>query len=259
MNDLKSHGRQPYGELRQQCVRAHIDEMRYIEELGMLAAGAAHDVRNLMTTVLCSASRLRAKYPPGHPDHESLWLIEQAAESAGRLSHQLLIYARGGKARLRSVDFATMVANAVRVFVPAMPANVQLETRIPGNLGQVECDSTLIQQVVINLCRNAVEAMAEGGLLTIEAAAVRLNESNPNTLPRLPAGEYLCVTVTDTGSGMDADTVGRVFDPFFTTKPDGHGLGLSIAFSTMKRHGGAISLTTRPQLGSAFVLWLPRR
>jgi two-component system, cell cycle sensor histidine kinase and response regulator CckA len=258
MTDQKIHPHGPSDELSRLLIQLQPDETRCMEAVGMLAAGIAHDFNNLMTTVLGSASYLKAKCQPDHPDYESLSRIEQAADTAGRLAHQLLIYARGGKVRPRLVDAAVVIANAVDTFRPALPADVQLKTRIPADLGTIECDTTQVQQVIANLCRNAVEAMAEGGLLTIEATTVRLKEPLESTRPSLTAGEYVRVTVTDTGFGMNAETAGRAFEPFFTTKPSGYGLGLAAAYGTMKSHGGAISLSTRPPLGSTFDLWFPR-
>ena len=117
---------------------------------------------------------------------------------------------------------------------------------------------TRTEQVIVNLCRNAIEAMPDGGRLTIRAENVTLASALAHSHPPLPAGEYVCVAVEDTGVGIAPEVRSRLFDPFVTTKPQGHGLGLAAAYGTVRAHGGAIAVDTEPRQGSTFRIWLPR-
>jgi len=239
-------------------IQQRLAEARRRESVGTLAGGIAHDFNNLMATVLGCASHLKARRRPDHPDYESLTQIEQAAETAGRLAHQLLVYAKGGRIRPKLVDFREVIARAVNVFRPSLPPGIRFELSVADDLAPVECDTTQVEQVIVNLCRNAVDAMPHGGRLTVRATNEVLTAPLREVVPPLPAGEYVCLTVEDTGSGMDPETAERVFDPFFTTKPNGYGLGLAAAYGTITSHGGAIALTTRRGEGTTFRVWLPR-
>lgn len=239
-------------------MQQRLAEARQMEAIGTLAGGVAHDFNNLMTTILATASHVKARRRPDHPDYASLAQIEQSATTAGRLAHQLLIYAKGGKILPRLVGFHSVVAQAIRAIEPIVPETIRFEHRVAADLGHVECDITQIEQVVVNLCRNAIDAMPDGGRLVLTAEKVTLAEPREDTYPPLSPGDYVCIAVQDTGIGMDAETADRAFDPFFTTKPNGYGLGLAAAWGTMRSHGGSIGLVTKPGAGSTFRIWLPR-
>jgi two-component system cell cycle sensor histidine kinase/response regulator CckA len=247
------------GDITEQMrMQGQLAEAQKLETVGRLAGGIAHDFNNLMQTALGSASCLRSKYPPGHPNHAILLRVETAADTAGKLAHQLLVYAKGGKIAPRVVDFADVVSRAVEIFGPSVPSGVLLGCGIADDLGRVECDTTRTEQAIVNLCRNAVDAMPQGGRLTVRANNVTLAGPLEDSHPPLPAGDYVCVAVEDTGSGVAREILGQLFDPFFTTKPDGHGLGLAATYGTVKAHGGAISVKTSLGHGSTFQIWLPR-
>lgn len=239
-------------------VQQQMAEVRRMEAIGTLAGGIAHDFNNLMQTVLGGASHLKGKRPSDHPDYATLAEIERAADTAGKLAHQLLVYAKGGKLRPRLVSLADVIAKAMDAFAPSVPKRLLVGIEIARDLGQTECDTAQIERVIGDLCRNAVDAMPKGGRLTIQAENVTLTSPLRDANPPLSAGDYVCIAVQDTGCGMDAKTADRAFDPFFTTKADGHGLGLAAAWGIVKSHGGAIALTTKPGAGSTFRIWLPR-
>jgi len=239
-------------------MQQQLAEAQKLETVGRLAGGIAHDFNNLMQTALGSASRLRSKFSPDHPNHSLLVRIEQAADTAGRLAHQLLMFAKGGKILPRVVDFADVVSRAVEICRPVIPAGVTFDCAIADDLGQVECDTARTEQAIVNLCRNAIDAMPDGGRLTIRADNVTLAAPLASSHPPLPAGEYVYVAVEDTGVGIAPEVRDRLFDPFVTTKPQGHGLGLAAAYGTVRAHGGAIGVDTQPERGSTFRIWLPR-
>jgi PAS domain S-box-containing protein len=239
-------------------LQQQVAEARRMESVGTLAGGIAHDFNNLMATVLGLASYLKRRRRSDDSDYSKLAQIEDAAATAGRLAHQLLDFARGGRILPRLSDFREVVAHGVAVFDPTKPPNVKLTRHIAKDLWQVECDATQIERVVVNLCRNAVEAMSDGGRLTVKAENVERRAPLNKAKPPLPAGNYVCLTIKDTGCGIDPEIVDRVFDPFFTTKNQGHGLGLAATYGIVRGHGGAISVTSQPGKGSTFRIWLPR-
>ncbi|MGB9623439.1 MAG: ATP-binding protein [Phycisphaerae bacterium] len=238
-------------------LQEQLAEARRLETLGRLAGGIAHEFNNLMATALGLASHLKRTCSPQNPEYPALTQIEQAAETAGTLAHQLLAYARGGRIRPRLAEFSAVVSRAVESFRPLLPPNVELDYRVTEPLGEVECDITQVEQVIVNLCRNAVEAMPQTGRLSIRAEHVRLDSPLEEANPPLAAGDYVCLAVEDTGCGMTPETLSHLFEPFFTTKPRGHGLGLASAWGIVRSHGGAISVATKPGSGSTFRVWLP--
>lgn len=239
-------------------ISAQLREAQKLEAVGRFGRGVAHDFNNLMATVLGQASHMKSSRQAGHPDYASLTQIEDAAETAARLAHQLLAFAKGGKIRPRLLPFADVVKSALTLVPPMVPRNVVVDHHIASGLWRVECDQTQIQQVIVNLCRNALEAMPEGGRVGIRTENVALTSPLSDAQPPLGAGHYVCLTVDDTGCGMDAETMKLIFDPFFTTKEHGHGLGLAAAHGIMGAHGGAISVTSATKKGSTFRMWLPR-
>lgn len=245
-------------EAERERLNAQLREAQKLEAVERFGRGVAHDFNNLMATVLGLASNMRSKRRPDDPDHAKLTQIEEAAETAARLALQLLDFAKGGKIRPHLLSFAAVVRSALTLVPPLLPGAVALESRVRPRLWRVMCDQTQMQQVIVNLCHNAIEAMPGGGRLTLTAENVTLAAPLTEAQPPLAAGQYACLTVEDTGCGMDAETMKCIFDPFFTTKDRGHGLGLAAAYGVMAAHGGAVSVKSTPGEGSAFRLWLPR-
>lgn len=237
---------------------ARLREAQKLEALGRSGRGVAHDFNNLMATVLGLASNMRADRQPGDPDHAKLTQIEEAADAAGKLAHQLLTFAKGGKIRLRRLPFGDVVGAALALLPPMVPRHVVFELRVAADLWQVECDQTQVQQVIVNLCRNAIEAMPHGGTMIVRAENFASPTPPDNANPPLPPGEYARLSVEDSGCGIDAEIMAMIFDPFVTTKEQGHGLGLAAAYGIMASHGGGISIISEPGKGSTFSLWLPR-
>jgi two-component system cell cycle sensor histidine kinase/response regulator CckA len=249
---------QKQAEVQRERLNARLREAQKMEAVGRLAGGVAHDFNNLMATVLGIASHLKARRSRDDQEYGLLAQIEDAADTAGRLAHQLLVFAKGGKIKPSVAPFSCVLEGAVRLLEPTMPANITLECCIPENLWHVECDQLQIQQVIVNLCRNAVEAMPNGGHLTIRAENLTLSAPLTTTRPPLAKGQYLCLAVKDDGCGMSPQVLEHAFEPFFTTKEGGHGLGLAAAYGAMRSHDGAIHAASKPGEGSVFRIWLPR-
>jgi PAS domain S-box-containing protein len=229
-----------------------LQKTQKLESIGLLAGGIAHDFNNILTAILGNISLARMFLPPGEKAIERLVVAEQASLRARGLSQQLLTFAKGGA----PITVTTTVPHLIReaVGLALRGSNVRDEYFFPEDLQPVEADESQLNQAISNMALNAVEAMPEGGVLTVTAA----NESLPpeNTLGLLP-GKYVRIEIKDQGIGIAVELQERIFDPYFTTKERGSGLGLAISFSIIKRHGGTITLESNPGKGSIFSIFLP--
>lgn len=230
-----------------------------METIGTLAGGLAHDFNNILSGVVGYASLLAARLPQGSEDHEAARTILEAADRATALTNHLLTIARKTlpnfvPLRLQEVLPRT-VAFLSRTIGPSHPIRLRME----DDLFEVEADRPQIEQVITNLCLNARDAMPGGGPIVIEARNAVFREGEC-PLPTMPAGEYVVLSVRDSGVGMSPDVLNRIFEPFFTTKELGRGtgLGLAVAYGIVKSHRGFIRATSVVGEGSEFLVYLPR-
>ncbi|MGE0863899.1 MAG: response regulator [Vicinamibacterales bacterium] len=229
-----------------------------LEAVGRLAGGIAHDFNNLLTVILGFSEFLIERLPPDDAPFRDASEIQLAAQRATRLTRQLLAFSRQQVLEPRTVDLvaairdlqpmvARLIGEDVRCeFVPAQPPHL------------VHIDPGQFEQVMLNLVINARDAMPDGGHLRVELDAVTLDEARALAVD-VPAGAYIEVRVSDTGTGMTAETVEQIFEPFFTTKPPGRGtgLGLSTVFGIVRQHRGGIDVTTAPGRGTTFHVYFP--
>jgi PAS domain S-box-containing protein len=216
-----------------------------METIGTLAGGIAHDINNILTPILAYADLAQQELAPDHPIHEHLQGITLASERARELVQRILLFSRRQEPHKASFDLRQSVREDITLLRASLPASIELVTELPAEPLYVFADRAQLGQVLTNLATNALQAMSEGGKLTIALQ---------------PAGEQTAnLTVTDTGAGMDADTLRRAFDPFFTTKPlgSGTGLGLSIVHSVVREHAGEITVHSAPGEGAVFTVRLP--
>jgi signal transduction histidine kinase/ActR/RegA family two-component response regulator len=229
-----------------------------LESLGLLAGGVAHDFNNLLTIILSSA--LLAEQATEEPStREDLRAIIDAGTRARGVTRQLLAMGRQQDLRLAPLDLNARLAEMAALLRRVMPESIELDV-IPGaNLPFVSADASALDQVIMNLCINARDAMPEGGRLTIESEQVLINGGYAATHPWAKPGRYVLVTVTDTGEGMSRQVIDHIFEPFFTTKAErsGTGLGLAISYGIVRQHGGMLSCYSEPGLGAAFKVYLP--
>ncbi|HEY6011127.1 MAG TPA: PAS domain S-box protein, partial [Nitrospirota bacterium] len=223
-----------------------------LEALGTLAGSIAHDFNNLLASILGYASLAKADLPAGDPVAHHVDIIEAASLRASELTQQLLAFARGGKYDPRPNDVNAIVREAVALLGHTADRNVAVELHLSDDLKSALCDAGQIQQAILNICINARDAMQKGGTLSIDTQNVTLTAGDVQFLVDVPPGDYVRVSVADTGPGMDRETREHIFEPFFTTKKKGTGLGLAIAYGIVRKHNGFIHVSSAPGQGSLF-------
>ena len=235
--------------------------MQKMESLGILAGGIAHDFNNLMGSVAGHASLLRIKADAELDHHAEL--IEKSVRRGKALTDQLLAFARGGSGRREGVDLNETLDETLRILSRTLDRSIEISRFLAPDLPLVEGDPGQLQQVVMNLCLNAREAMPEGGALTVETA---LAPAPPEATPRSDREDqdptstnFLRLVVRDTGQGIDAELRDRIFEPFVSTKEGGRGtgLGLAVVYGIVAQHRGYVTVESRPGKGSAFFVYLP--
>jgi PAS domain S-box-containing protein len=241
-------GPQRAAETERRRLEEQLRRAERLESLGRLAGGIAHDFNNLLTPMLVYSELARDALPAESPIRQNLEEIRGAAERAADLTRQLLAFGREQVLAPRRLDMNQAVRDFDRMFRRLVREDVDLELRLAPELGAVRADASQIQRVLMNLGLNAIDAMPQGGRVTLETERV-LHDGVPSVALR----------VRDTGQGMDADTVARVFDPFFTTKgpAKGTGLGLPTVYGIVAQHGGTLSVQSEPGKGTTFEVLLP--
>ena len=229
-----------------------------MESIGTLAGGIAHDLNNILSPIMMSADMLKLKQPDAD-EARLLDVIKESAERGADLIKQVLGFARGLQGERIPVQLKHIIKDLVAVLKQTLPKSISIKYEIEPGLWTISADPTQMHQVLVNLCINARDAMQPGGLITIKARNVHLDENYARMNLDAKPGSYVLVTVSDTGSGMTPDIQERIFDPFFTTKEvgKGTGLGLSTALTIAKCHGGFINVYSEPGKGSRFSVYLP--
>jgi two-component system cell cycle sensor histidine kinase/response regulator CckA len=231
-----------------------------MEAIGQLAGGIAHDFNNLLTAIMGYLQLTLDKVKPGDPVWADLQEIRKATERAGSLTGRLLAFSRKQVLVPELLNLNTVVEEMRKLLQRIIGENIELTTRQKEDLWLVRADRGQLEQVVVNLAVNARDAMPTGGKLVIEAANAQLDQSYTKTHLGVEPGEYVSLTVSDSGVGMSREVLCRLFEPFFTTKEPGKGTGLGLAtvYGIVKQSGGHISVYSEPGRGSAFRVYLPR-
>ncbi len=230
-----------------------------MESVGTLAGGIAHDFNNLLSGVLGYASLMKENLTEGHRFYNYVSAIERSACRASELTSQLLAFSRGGKYEVRAINLNNVVEDTLEIIGRTFDKSIRIEKRFSGQLPTVAADAAQIEQVIMNLCINARDAMPDGGKLVVETDVTLIDEEYVKTHLGAQPGTYAVLSITDTGTGMDKETLQRVFEPFFTTKDKGKGtgLGLAMVYGVVKNHGGSVQAYSEPGEGSTFKVYLP--
>jgi signal transduction histidine kinase/ActR/RegA family two-component response regulator len=232
-----------------------------MEAVGRLTGGIAHDFNNHLTVISSNIELLQRRLPP---DSGSLTRLTEAAmagvQRAATLTHRLLAFSRQQPLEPEPLDAGRLVSGMLELMRRTLGEDVAIETVLAGSLWQTRVDANQLENVVLNLAVNARDAMPTGGRLTIETANTFLDEAYAAAHDQVSAGQYVMLSVTDTGTGMTQDVISKVFEPFFTTKPlgQGTGLGLSMVYGFVKQSGGHVTIDSEPGHGCTVKVYLPR-
>jgi PAS domain S-box-containing protein len=222
-----------------------------LESVGLLAGGIAHDFNNLLTAIIGNLSIAQLMID----DDKVAPMLEKsqiACRRAAELTRHLLVFAKGGEPVKSVFSIATVASETVDFALKG--SGIKEEMVIADGLWAVEADEGQVSQVLNNLIINAKQSMNDSGAIRVECTNSKLLEGNPM---KLPTGDYVCVTVEDSGPGMEHEVLQKIFDPYFTTKETGTGLGLATSYKILERHGGHISVESTPGVGTTFTLLLP--
>jgi two-component system cell cycle sensor histidine kinase/response regulator CckA len=241
-------------------LEAQYSAAQRMESVGRLAGGIAHDFNNLLTAIGGYAEMSIETLPPDHPAHNDLSELRNTVRRAANLTRQLLAFARRQIVEPQTFSLNDLVADLDKLLRHVIGEDIELITRFEPNLGQVRADPGQIEQVVINLIVNSRDAMPNGGTIVVETSHATLDHDYARQHPSVVPGEYVVLTISDTGVGMADEVKQHVFEPFFTTKGAGHGTGLGLAtcYGIVKQSGGNIWIYSELGIGTAVKVYLPR-
>jgi len=226
-----------------------LQNIEHLESIGTLAGGIAHDFNNLLMTIQGNISLAHIEKDPAKL-RKHLEEAEASVEKATILASQLLTFSRGGNPLKEVIDVPTFIRESVQFALRG--SDVEAVFSFDDNLKQMEADSEQIAQVIQNVCLNSVQAIEGSGRLTVSCSNVELKSD-----AHVESGEYIRLSIKDTGQGISPDDLKKIFNPYFTTKPDGSGLGLSTSYSIVSRHSGTIKVYSEEGKGTEFVIYLP--
>jgi PAS domain S-box-containing protein len=229
-----------------------------MDAAGRLAGGVAHVFNNLLTTIHGFSELLLRQIPPEDRLRKDVEQIHKAADRGATLTRQLLSFGRPQRSEPRAIGLNRVIRNMEGLINRLVGADIKLTTELRTGLGDVMMDPSQLEQVLVNLVLNARDAMPSGGTLTIETGERQISSSARRRSIR--PGRYVVLSVSDTGSGMDGNTLSRIFEPFFTSQASGNrtGLGLSIVYNIVKQGGGVVRVSSEPGLGTTVKVFLPR-
>ncbi len=243
----------------QRRLQEQLGQARRLEALGHLAGGIAHDFNNILMAVLGSEELLRRHVEADEATVRELGIIEHAVQRGSALTHGLLAFARRQVLEPVDLDLNGAIEALLPMLRRVIPENIEIRFTPGADISPVRADRGHLDQVILNLCVNARDAMPDGGAISIRSGSVAVESAQTAPDPNLGPGCYAVLSLADTGEGIDAATLPHIFEPFFTTKAPGEGTGLGLAtvYGIVQQHGGTISLASEPGQGTTFTVYLP--
>jgi len=240
-------------------LEAQVRQAQKLEAIGQLAGGVAHDFNNILAAIMMQAGCLRLAPHLDEETKNTLIEVERTAKRGAALTRQMLLFSRRSPPALQALDLDALVADLLKMLRRLIGENVRLQFEAGLEVPVVEADAGMLEQVLTNLVVNARDAMPEGGTITITASAIHFGESDGRTNPSRRAGCFACLAVSDTGCGMNAETLKHLFEPFFTTKEVGRGTGLGLAtvHGIVAQHQGWVEVESAGGQGTTFRVYLP--
>jgi signal transduction histidine kinase/ActR/RegA family two-component response regulator len=241
-------------------LEAQLVQAQKMDAVGRLAGGVAHDFNNVLMIILGHCELLLDRTGPDPAADKSARRIQEAAQRASALTRQLLAFSRKQVMQPRVLDLNGVVTEIEKMLRRLIGENIELVSNLAPDLGRVRADPHQLEQVIMNIAINARDAMPRGGTLRIHTGNATVDETLARKHVGLPPGQYVTLVISDSGAGMDAETLGRLFEPFFTTKEMGRGTGLGLAttYGIVKQSQGYIAVESSPGKGSTFRIYLPR-
>jgi PAS domain S-box-containing protein len=258
-------GEQPHGLLlaqdvsEQTLLERQLQQAQKMEAIGQLAAGVAHDFNNILTIIQGHAGLMQHKMDASNPLARSLDQIAQASNRAATLVRQLLMFSHKQVMQFKPVDMNDTIRNVIKMLERVVGEHVQIEFSPQSPLPAIHADSSMLEQIAMNLAVNARDAMPKGGLIAIATSLENINRAPTPMDPERREGPFICLSFHDNGTGMDAQILRRIFEPFFTTKPAGKGtgLGLSTVFGIIRQHHGWLEVESKLDYGTTFRCYFP--
>jgi PAS domain S-box-containing protein len=242
---------------QRQALEAQLHQAQKMQAIGTLATGIAHEFNNVLRAILANVELARMDAPPDHPVRESIEEIDKASRRARDIVQRMLAFARPQPAQRRRLRLPEVAGEAIRLLGPTLPPRVELAAQLDADTPEILGDATHIHQLLLNLCTNASQAMpAEGGRIDVRVRGIA---APPRGGSALSPGPYACLSVSDSGGGIDPAIQSRIFEPFFSTKSigEGTGLGLAIVHGIVRAHDGAIELKSESGKGTTFDIYFP--
>jgi PAS domain S-box-containing protein len=237
-----------------------LQQAQKMESIGTLAGGIAHDFNNILHIMIGNAELALDDMPESDPAYDSIEEIKNSGLKASGIVKQLLSFSRESGNELCPIDIVTVIREALDLLRATIPVTIEMRRDLPDTDETVIADPNQINQVIMNLCINASQAMEDrGGIIEVSTEKMVLDDSCEEKILELPKGDYIKITVSDTGMGIDPGIIDRIFDPYFTTRQvgQGSGMGLAVVHGIVKSHGGAITVDSEVGVGSVFHLYFP--
>ncbi|PEN13743.1 hybrid sensor histidine kinase/response regulator [Longibacter salinarum] len=230
-----------------------------MESIGRLVGGIAHDLGNLLVPILLGVKVLKRRDSGDGKVRQTLEMIEKSAERGSNMVEQVLAFARGVEGERVALQAQTIIEEVAKIVTETFPDGIDVQVAVPDDLNDIVGDATQVQQVLMNLCVNARDAMPDGGTISIQASETEVTEAEAHRKMDAEPGAYICLTVADTGTGIPDEAIDKIFEPFFSTKAEGEGtgLGLSTAYSIVKSHKGFVDVESEDGEGTTFRVYLP--